>query len=247
LIDAELVARVQAPVRLFNWAKSVTKPIAFDFSSATNLTRLAMWKTMGEIVGTDLAQMIGDDGPIRPGLPKTFPPDPRGATIPMSLASDQVEVRVSILVDGTALQCLGAILLGDRDAEEAALNDVLRELANTAGGAIKRAALPEGIVLTTGIPSNENTVQLQGDRVQSWTMPIEAGKACLVIVGEIRVRENQRVAASELREGMVLVYDLRSESGTLLVKAGSRLTSTTAARVAQMLGPRFIVEVACAA
>jgi len=88
LIDAELVARVQAPVRLFNWAKSVTKPIAFDFSSATNLTRLAMWKTMGEIVGTDLAQMIGDDGPIRPGLPKTFPPDPRGATIPMSLAAD---------------------------------------------------------------------------------------------------------------------------------------------------------------
>jgi CheY-like chemotaxis protein len=247
LLEPELVARVQAPTRLLKWATGVSRPVAFDLSTSMDVTALAMWKTMGNVVSADLAQMVGDDGPIRSGWPKGFDCNLRGATIAMSLASDQVEVRVSIIGDRTALRWLAGTLLGDADADEAAVNDVLRELANTAGGAVKRAALPDGIALTTGIPINEPVVRLQGDRVQNWTMPLDTGKACLAIVGEVRSRENQRVAASDLKEGMVLVHDLRSESGTLLVKAGSRLTTTTATRVAQMLGPRFLVEVACAA
>jgi hypothetical protein len=46
---------------------------------------------------------------------------------------------------------------------------------------------------------------------------------------------------------MVLVHDVRNEGGVLLVPAGSRLTSTSAAKLAQMLGPRFFLEVAPAA
>jgi hypothetical protein len=46
---------------------------------------------------------------------------------------------------------------------------------------------------------------------------------------------------------MVLVNDLCTEGGVLLVTAGSRLTSSTAGRLAQLLGERFVVEVACAA
>lgn len=244
LVERELVSRVQAPGRLIQWAKSVTKPEAFDLARAIDITRLTMWKTMGEVVAADLAEMVGNNGPVRPGWPKAFVRDLRGATIPMSLPSDQIQVRVSIVADRPVLQSLGAVLLGDANAEEAAMNDVLRELANTAGGAVKRAAIPEGISLTTGIPLNEAMLPTLNDRTQSWMMPIDTGKSCLAIVGELRSHENQRVAASELCEGMVLVHDLRSEDGTLLVRAGSRLTSTTAARLAQMLGPRFRVEVA---
>jgi hypothetical protein len=58
---------------------------------------------------------------------------------------------------------------------------------------------------------------------------------------------DQRVPASSLAEGMVLVHDVRNEGGILLAPAGSRLTSTTAAKLAQMLGPRFTLEVASAA
>ena len=244
LLEPELVARVQGPARLYKWAKSVTQPVALDLTSALDITRLTTWKTMGEVVAADLAQMVGDDGPVRAGWPEAFGRGLRGATIPMSLPSDQLEVRVSIVADRPVLQWLGGVLLGDSNAGEPAMNDVLRELANTAGGAVKRAALPEGIALTTGIPVNEASVPTLGDRTKSWMMPLNAGKSCLAIVGELRSHENQRVGASELREGMVLVHDLRSGDGTLLVKAGARFTSTTAARVAQMLGPRFLIEVA---
>ena len=45
---------------------------------------------------------------------------------------------------------------------------------------------------------------------------------------------------------MVIVHDVRSESGALLVTAGSRLTKTTAERLGRLLGPKVFVEVACA-
>lgn len=247
IVDAELVARVQGPRRLIKWAQSVTRTSVFDLSTAVDVTRLRVWKGMGDLVAADLAQMFGQEVQATEGWPKRFGRDLRGATIPMSLASDKVELRVSIVADPTTLSWLGGTLLGDPHASEATMKDVLRELANTAGGAVKRAALPENITLTTGIPSNEYAVPAQGKGIQSWIMSVDGAKACLAMVGEIRNRDNLRISASNLQEGMVLAHDLRSESGALLVTAGSRLTTTTAERLAQMLGPRFIIEVACAA
>jgi hypothetical protein len=67
------------------------------------------------------------------------------------------------------------------------------------------------------------------------------------IVGQVSVRETQRVSSACLKEGMVVSHDLRSESGALLVPAGTRLTRTTASRLALALGNRALVEVAFAA
>jgi DNA-binding response OmpR family regulator len=247
LVDAELVARVKAPTRLLKWAQSATKPTTFDFSTAVDIGRLRVWQGMGAIVAEDLSQVLGQPLELSKGWPRRFAAGTRGATIAMSLASEQTEARVSIVIDPPTSAWLGAALLGDAKAGDSAIDDALRELANTAGGAVKRAALPENVTLTTGIPINDNAPRSDGDGVQCWTATAEGGKAYFAIVGEIRKRENQRVPASQLREGMVLVNDLRSESGALLVTAGSRLTSTTAMRLAQMLGERFVVEVACAA
>jgi CheY-like chemotaxis protein len=245
--DLELVERIKAPTRLLKWAQSVSSPAVFDFSNALDVSRLRAWQNMGPVVAEDLAQVLGQPLETAKGWPKRFARGVRGATIPLSLASDETELRVSIVVDPPTQAWLSGVLLGDPNAGDAAIEDVLRELANTAGGAVKRAALPENITLTTGMPVNDSAVRFQGEGFQSWTVSPDGGKACIAIVGEIRKRENQRVPASKLREGMVLVHDLRSESGALLVTAGSRLTSTTAARLAQMLGERFLVEVACAA
>jgi CheY-like chemotaxis protein len=247
VIDAELAARAKAPTRMIKWAQSVAKPKVFDFSMAIDIARLRMWQGMGSIVAEDFAQVVGQPLETAKGWPRRFGAGMRGATIAMSLPSEQTEVRVSIVIDPPTMAWVGAALLGDANAGEPAIDDVLRELANTAGGAVKRAALPESITLTTGIPTNDHAPRYHGEGVQCWTLTADGGKAAFAIVGEIRKRENQRVAASRLREGMVLVNDLRSESGALLVTAGSRLTSTTAMRLAQMLGERFFVEVACAA
>jgi CheY-like chemotaxis protein len=244
IVEIELIARAQSPGRLLKWATAVAKPSVFDFSSGPDLSRTSVWKNIATLVAEDLGAMVGQVHEPVSGWPKTFAKDLRGATIAMSLASDQIELRVSVMADRPTLKWLAESLLGDASSSDAALDDVLRELANTAGGAVKRAALPENITLTTGIPTNVSTVRNEGEGVQSWTFPLDGGKTRLAIIGEIRKHENQRVSASSLREGMVLAHDLRTESGALLVAAGARLTSTSAQRLVQVLGPRFFVEVA---
>ena len=73
---------------------------------------------------------------------------------------------------------------------------------------------------------------------------VESGLGYLVLAAEIKVRENRRVSASELIEGMVLAHDVRNGGGLLLLAAGSRLTCTSAQKLAKMLGDRIYLEVA---
>jgi FixJ family two-component response regulator len=247
VVDAELVERVKAPMRMLKWARSVTKPAVFDLSMATDIRGLRVWQIMGAVVAEDLSQMVGQPLETTKGWPKRFGRDVRCATIPMSLPSDQVELRVSVVIDAASVNWLGNALLGDPRPADAALDDLLRELANTAGGAVKRAALPENVTFTAGLPISGRAPHFQGADIQSFTLSADLGKACIAIVAEVRKRENLRVLACDLREGMVLVHDLRSRNGALLVTAGSRLTSTAAARVAMVLGERFVIEVSCAA
>jgi hypothetical protein len=218
----------------------------FDFSAAPDVSGLRAWENLGALVAEDLGQLAGHPFAVSDGWPARFTSDVQSATIPMSLAGDQLEVRVSIAVDSNALSWLRQSLLGDAAANDEATDDALRELANTAGGAVKRAALCENITLTTGLPTNDRAASFPSAS-RCWTLTLDGADTCIAVVGEIRKRENQRVAASELSEGMVLAHDVRNEGGILLVPAGSRLSSTTAVKLAQMLGPRFFLEVAPAA
>jgi CheY-like chemotaxis protein len=248
LFEDEVAARVQAPARMLRWAKSVSRTSAYDWSSQFDFENLRAWKCMGSIVAEDFGQLLGETVEPTDGWPAGVERALRGATIAMSLATERTEIRVSIVADPTALALLSESLLGDRNADRNAQDDLMRELANTAGGSIKRAALPDDVTLTTGIPVSHAGARPHGPaKTRCWTLPIQKGRAALALVGEIHVRENLRVLASQLREGMVLVHDLRTESGALLVTAGTRLTSTTAERVGKILGSRFVVEVACAA
>jgi hypothetical protein len=161
----------------------------------------------------------------------------------MSLAGDELEARVSVVVDAITIRWVKSALLGNPNASVDAVDDALRELANTAGGAVKRAALTENVVLTTGIPSTDKP-GTNFEQHSCWTLAPEGSDCFVAVVGEIRQRANQRVAASQLTEGMVLAHDVRNESGILLVPAGARLTSTSAIKLSALLGPRFFLEVA---
>ncbi len=243
IVDAELVERVRAPARVIRWAQSLTKPAVFDLSGPVDVAGLQAWKGLGGLVASDLSQIAGCAFSVSEGWPARFVGACRTATIPMSLAGDQLEVRVSIAVDEPTLKWLRDSVLCDPLAVEAATDDALREFANTAGGAVKRAALCEGVTLTTGIPFNDNAATSAGPR-SCWTLRLSCDGPCIAVVGEVRSRQNQRVAATELCEGMVLAHDVRNQGGVLLVPAGARLTGVTAAKLAQTLGPRFFLEVA---
>ncbi len=245
IIEAELLERVKAPPRLLRWAHSVTRPAAFDFSAALDLTALNVWKNIGCVVAEDLAQMAGQSFSVCEGWPQHFTAD-RSATIPMSLAGDQLELRVSIVLDTRSLSWLREALLGDPEAALDAVDDALRELANTSGGAIKRAALGESVVLTTGLPVSDARASARPGG-SCWSLNLDGGLGSIVVAVEIKRLQNQRVPASKLTEGMVLAHDIRNEAGMLLVPAGSRLTTTSALKLAKVLGPSFFLEVAPAA
>lgn len=254
-IDEEvLVVRVGAPPRLRRWLHGfgrsapaeVSKPT--ESSSTMDIRRLRAWKNMGQIVVDDLAQVIGQNIQPAEGWPSGFGRGLRGATVAMSLPGEASELRIWIVADAVALRWLAGAVFADPETPEAKLQDALRELTNTAAGAVKRAALPDNVVFTTGIPVNATAVPARGDDARCWLIsPGSASEASIALLAEVRARENVRLPVSDLREGMVLVSDLRNEAGALLAPAGTRLTTSSVERFAAALGPRFVVEVACAA
>lgn len=241
--DVELLERVKAPERLLRWSRSVSKPCAFDFSAGLDVASLRSWRALGPLVAEDLSGMAEHPFSVTPGWPAHLSPESPSATIAMSLAGDQLELRLSIVADAPAMAWIRGTLLGDPAALDDAARDALRELVNTAGGALKRAALTESITLTTGLPCDDSANRFPGKH-PCWSLKLEGDAGCLALVGEIRSRSNEHVSAALLTEGMILAQDIRNESGVLLVPAGSRLTATSANRLAAMLGPHFFVEVA---
>jgi CheY-like chemotaxis protein len=244
--DTELVERVNAPERLLRWSRSVSKPCAFDFSDALDVSSLRAWRILGQLVAEDLGQMAGQQFTVSPGWPAHLDAEAISASIPMSLAGDQLELRLSVVADPPALGRLREVLLGDANANDAATRDAIRELANTAGGAFKRAALSENVTLTTGLPIDDSSRRFPGNH-NCWRLAMAGGTGTLAVVGEIRSRANERISAAKLTEGMVVAYDVRNEGGVLLVPAGARLTSTSATRLASLLGARIFIDVAPAA
>ncbi len=239
----ELLARVDAPRRIGKWAG---RTCGDEWRAYSDIRRLRSCQQLGAIVAADLAQVVGQPLEISSGSLSTARPL-RGATIRMTLASEQTDLCISVLVEPSSLSALGAQLLGDAQAPESATDDILRELANAAGGAVKRMGLVEGITLTTGLPENVHAPALESDRARFWVAAMKESGVRIAIVGEIQSHANKKIAASELREGMVVARDLCNEGGILLVAAGTRLTATTADRITRFLGKRVVVEVVASA
>jgi DNA-binding response OmpR family regulator len=242
----ELTARIDGPLRIREYAAKLLRSTSYDWSSAVDVRNLRAFADTASIVATDLAQLVGHELQVTvPG-----PSDPRVsglrcASIPMNLAADGVELRISLVAEPAALAALARTVMGE-DVDEGARLDLLRELANTAGGALKRAYATEGVVLTTGLPVDGH-LPPQDATTRWWTARAATLGVAFGLVCELRVKNNERVPACSLREGMVLIHDLRNESGALLVAAGTRLTVTSAERVGRALGERFLVEVVRAA
>jgi CheY-like chemotaxis protein len=236
----ELLVRVDAPRRMALWTGAAGGAGSVDETAGLDLRKLGAFKNMGPVIGTDLKGIFGDLA-ISEGWQVSGAL--RGASIPMSVVSERAEIRVSVVVEAQALRALAGIVLGDEDASPAALDDLLREVANTAGGAVKRAAALEKVAITIGLPINEARGPTSTEMTRCWTARIVSNKAQLGIIGEIHRARNERIPVSKLEEGMVLIRDVRNDAGALVMAAGTRLTATTVTRMSGMLGERFVVEV----
>jgi CheY-like chemotaxis protein len=240
----ELIARVEAPARL----RLRTPPAARDWTQACNPLAYAEWADLGAVIGVDLSDLTAhaiDTGPA-PKLPPTFG---MAARIALIATASETEIRLTMTADHGSLFKLAEMMLGVPAPDKAVLEDLLREVANTAAGAMKRAAPPDE-ALTTGLPE---TVALVDTFASFTTAPhrfalrIKGQPIELSFAVEAICRGKHRVPASDLKEGMVLVRDLRNDAGLLLVPSGTRLTVSAAERVSRLLGRDHLVEVSAAA
>jgi DNA-binding response OmpR family regulator len=228
----ELFMRVDARQRLHRW-------IGAPHDHDAKLSGLRAWQYLDTVVVEDL------EGMLCRGLQLTEKRMPAQAvqlaTIPMTLPSEQLDLCISIAADVATRQWLGVAMLGDEAASNDVIHDIMRELANIAGGAFKRAALHEHSTMATGIPIDSDLTPCGSD-ARYWEIETEDG-AVLGLVADLRRRPNRRVQARRLAEGMVVVADVCNGAGVLLLPSGTRLTSSTAERLSHLLDDHALIEV----
>jgi hypothetical protein len=198
-----------------------------------------MWNQLHEIVGAELGELIGESFTPATQAPREVV---QTSAIPLTLTAEHLQLRIGLGIDGCTMGALQSTLLGG-DTSTEAMADAMREIANTAGGAVKRAALAAGVEFSIGLPSNTNLVACEGRaHHRAWTLRAPSGVelACVVIASSTAPKV---VATRDLREGMVLARDVRNAMGTLIAPAGTNLTRTTVEQLSRILGAAASLEV----
>jgi chemotaxis protein CheY-P-specific phosphatase CheC len=171
------------------------------------------------------------------------------AEVPLSVAEEGIDCRLRVGADAESLEALARILLGVDDASSEALADMVREMANVAGGAMVNAADAEGVALSIGVPTS-------GDPERDWSeasgtvQEFALGVTGTPIEFSIRIstssRELLELAAVDLRPGMVVARSVATREGVELAAPGLRLTESTVETIAARLIPTAKVVVLAA-
>jgi CheY-like chemotaxis protein len=168
--------------------------------------------------------------------------------IVLSNVEQQTEVRIALATDKNSASHLTVHLFGEDTLDLEA--DMLNELANMSMGALKTGFGRDTIRFTGGLPEPLGLDRFYRygaacQRQESFTLVIQGAKI-LVRVG-IATKQNQMVALAVVCEGMVLAKDVFNAQGMLMLRAGTRLSSTAADRLRAALEPKRSIEVAMGA
>ena len=170
--------------------------------------------------------------------------------VPLTGASGGIGMEVGVCADDESLVVLATKLFGDVDPSDfELLQDFLSETANVVGGRVKECFIEDGTQLTIGIPkpiSVDVFRRRSRQSARSHQCAFGIDGVTLTATLALAAVENERILARNLREGMVLVVDLRNTEGILLVKAGTRISSALARRLAASI-PDQSVEVSAPA
>ncbi len=187
--------------------------------------------TMLDMVGVQLESAVAAPGGLL---------DVAGLVV-MALPNDHAECLVGVGVDAPGGAALADAMFPG-DSSPGLLADAVGELANAAAGAVKRAALPCGKMMSMGVPRIVSPLTPPTTVERSWQLRFPCGAALTCLAAMRSVRPVQ-VRCAALREGMVLSRDLLAPSGALLAPLGAALTERTVARLRELLGDHSAVEV----
>lgn len=167
--------------------------------------------------------------------------DEVGAVVDLIEAAEPVGVSIRLSMARTTAIAMVDLMLG-RCPDTVTVNEFLKELANLAGGALKRM-LPTSVAL--GLPhalseAARPPVRLTTRRREFRLRSLHGPMRCTLTT---RTAERLVVRPEALREGQVIARDVRNEGGELLAGAGARLTRAGVRKLREALDLSSSVEV----
>ncbi len=244
-LKGEMLFRVDTLTRFAAFQDGADKLLEWDHDG--DITQLQCWKTLENVLAQDLSEILCSTlitRPFQEGLQHST----YAAEIPMTLTQNQAQVQIGIGLDKQSAAHIAQTLFEMPDPPAEVVQDLLREFANTAGGAFKRCAeKSDQLDITTGLPCDVQPKSFQSsDCVEHkhFMLTDEADALHVFIEVELRSKGLHTVKIADLKEGMVLSKDLLNASGMLLVRSGTRLTSSNVERLARLVPDHMLVEVA---
>ena len=172
------------------------------------------------------------------------------SSIALTDVENELAMELTFLATPAAARVVAAMFTGDASiVDDEVVKDVLLELANSGMGAVRNGLLGENFrfAASTPKPAPPRAVdKLVAGVAASRMLTFKHGEATLHVVVAVRSQARIKVRGLLLKEGMVIATDILNDAGQLLVRAGTRLTETTAGRIARMV-PKLEVELADAA
>jgi hypothetical protein len=221
------------PTRSF--VKVPTRPLP---TMTMRIGRVRIFSEVENIVANELGELLGTS--LHQSKKPTAHDLTHTSVISLTLAADHLQIQLGIGVDEPTREHLAEVLLGG-DSTVEAICDALREMANTAGGAIRRAAMDDGMCFAMGLPTNDNV--FASEKRRRGFAITDANGLYLECVVTVSANRAKRIDVSELREGMVIATDICDETGAIVVAAGSSLTATTAEHIGTLLARGSLVEI----
>ncbi|MDB4942182.1 MAG: hypothetical protein JWP97_1716 [Labilithrix sp.] len=233
----ELLARLRQPLRM---------RVKAENPAIATYTKLACWTTFAETARVCLRDTFSREFEAIAPTDQAFDPK-HASTLTLSLPSATTELRLAVQLEARAIETIATALMGE--CNEAIVADIIKEMANAVGGAFMQVGLTESVTMTTSLPAEIDVpgsvqfIDRSEVKTSCWVRDRESGSLIALHLG-VRASPNCVVTVGALREGMVLAQDILTSAGALLLKAGTRITSSSSERVAKILGADVAVEVA---
>jgi AmiR/NasT family two-component response regulator len=175
----------------------------------------------------------------------------RGSRIALADVENELKLELSFYASDESSKAIATSFCGGDESlvDDEVVRDVLLELANSGMGAVKAAFLGEEYRFAAAIPESlvgvDPVKQLEGAEAKR-VRAFRSDNAVVYAVVTLRHQGKIKLPASRLKEGMVVATDVLNDAGLLLVRGGTRLTETTAEKLARMI-PKREIELADAA
>jgi CheY-like chemotaxis protein len=157
------------------------------------------------------------------------------AALGMVDPSTRAEVHYAIRFDRGSGSALARSMLGAELVDDDALLDIAGELCNNLLGQSKTMLRSDGFGFALAVAGEERPRQLPHDVAVSKCVTLLWGTAKMLVSIGLRATRPTLVRARDLSEHMVVMEDVKTPQGALLVPSGTRLTAVTAERLMRHL------------